>query len=111
MEMRKTFLLLAAALLASPAFSNTLVEHANGIQVDAAGHLQHFTGLLIGDDGKVLRLLKAGDPLPNATTTVDAHGQTLTPGFIDAHGHVIELGAHALQLDLVGTSSLADLQQ
>ena len=33
------------------------------------------------------------------------------PGFIDAHGHVIELGEHALQLDLVGTSSLADLQQ
>jgi len=109
--MKTTILALASALLASAASATTLIDHANGIQVDAAGHLQHFTGLLIGDDGKVLRMLKAGDPLPKATTTVDARGQTLTPGFIDAHGHVIELGAHALQLDLVGTSSLADLQQ
>jgi predicted amidohydrolase YtcJ len=70
-----------------------------------------LTGLLIGDDGKVVRLLEAGEPAPNASVTIDEHGQTLLPGFIDAHGHVIELGAHALQLDLVGTRSLSELQQ
>src|SRR4051812_5883940 len=108
--MKKSFVALIAALLASPALSSTLIDHANGIQVDNAGHVQHFTGLLIGDDGKVVRALQSGEARPTATTTVDARGQTLLPGLIDAHGHVTELGFAALQLDLVGTSSLADLQ-
>ncbi len=109
--MHKPLLALTAALLASPGFSATLIDHANGIQVDAKGGLQHFTGLLIGDDGKVVRVLRAGDARPKANTKIDAHGRTLLPGLIDAHGHVTELGFAALQLDLTGTSSLADLQQ
>ncbi|MGN6058182.1 MAG: amidohydrolase [Sphingomicrobium sp.] len=109
--MRKTFVALAAALLSSPAVSTTLIDDANGVQADANGQLQHFTGLLIGDDGKVVRVLHPGDVRPKASKIVDAHGRTLLPGLIDAHGHVTELGFAALQLDLVGTSSLADLQQ
>jgi predicted amidohydrolase YtcJ len=108
--MHKTVIALAA-LLASPALADTLIENANGIQADAAGHLQHFSGLLIGDDGKVLRVLRAGEALPNAPSVIDAHGQTLLPGLIDAHGHVTGLGFSALQLDLVGTSSLDELKQ
>jgi predicted amidohydrolase YtcJ len=109
--MRKLLPALAAALLASPAYSDTLIDHANGIQVDAAGHLQHFTGLLIDNNGKVVRLLRTGDAMPKASLVVDAHGRTLLPGFIDAHGHVMELGLSAIQLDLVGTSSLDELKQ
>lgn len=109
--MRETFVALAAALLSSPAVSTTLIDDANGVQADANGQLQHFTGLLIGDDGKVVRVLHPGDVRPKASKIVDAHGRTLLPGLIDAHGHVTELGFAALQLDLVGTSSLADLQQ
>jgi hypothetical protein len=56
-------------------------------------------------------MLRAGESKPKASETLDARGRTLLPGFIDAHGHVIELGLHALQLDLVGTSSLGELQQ
>jgi predicted amidohydrolase YtcJ len=108
---RPAFIALAAALLASPAFADTLIDNANGIQVDASGKLQHFTGLVIGDDGKVVRLLKAGEMRPKADSAVDAHGKTLLPGFIDGHGHVMELGFDALQLNLVGTSSLPELQQ
>lgn len=59
--MHKPLLALAAALLASAAAADTLIENANGIQVDGAGHLQHFTGLLVGDGGKVVRVLRAGD--------------------------------------------------
>ena len=108
---RPILLALAAASLSSPALADTLIDHANGVQVDAAGHLQHFTGLLIGDDGKVARLLRSGDPLPKTATTVDVHGQTLLPGFIDAHGHVMDLGFVALELDLTGAHSLAEMQQ
>jgi len=109
--MHKPIVALIAALLASPAFSDTLIDRANGIQVGADGKLQHFTALLVGDDGKVLRVLGAGAARPKATTVIDAGGRTLLPGLIDAHGHVTELGFAALQLDLVGTSSLSDLQQ
>jgi predicted amidohydrolase YtcJ len=109
--MKTTILTLAAALLASAAPATTLIDHANGIQVDAARHLEHFTGLLVGDDGKVARLLHDGEPLPKASITIDVHGQTLLPGFIDAHGHVMDLGFAALHLNLTGTSSLTELQQ
>src|SRR5437879_3456058 len=109
--MHKPFLALIAALLASPAFADTLVENANGIQVDANGRLQHFTGLLIGDDGKVLRVLRAGDALPKTSAVVDAHERTLLPGLIDSHGHVMDLGMAALTVQLTGTSSITDLQQ
>jgi predicted amidohydrolase YtcJ len=109
--MRKPLLAVAATLLASPARPDTLIEHANGIQVDAGSNVQHFTGLLIGDDGRVVRMFRGGEARPEATTVIDVHGRTVLPGLIDAHGHVLGLGRSALQLDLVGTSSLGDLQQ
>ena len=109
--MRRSLLPALAALLSSPASADTLIDHANGIQADAQSHLQHFTGLLISDDGKILRVLKAGEVRPKASKIIDAQGRTLLPGLIDAHGHVLELGQSALQLDLVGASSLDDLKQ
>ena len=108
--MHKTLLALAALFATSPALADTLVTNANGIQVDAKGKLEHFTGILIGDDGKVKRLLHGEMPKLRNTNVVDAKGQTVMPGLIDAHGHVMPLGFTALQLDLTGTKSLADLQ-
>jgi predicted amidohydrolase YtcJ len=106
---------LAAALLVSvlstPAFADTLIDNANGIQVDKAGRIEHFTGILISDDGKVVKILAPGDAMPAAKTRVDAGGKAMLPGLIDAHGHFMSLGFGALQLDLTGTTSLADLQQ
>jgi len=109
--MRKTIFALAAALLASSAGATTLIINANGVQSDAQSQLQHFTGILIGDDGKIVRVLRSGDAQPRAQVIVDAHGQTLLPGLIDAHGHVTDLGFSALHLNLVGTSSLGDLKE
>jgi predicted amidohydrolase YtcJ len=110
--MRKTFIALAAALLASPAWSNTLIDHINGIQVGPDGQLQHFDRLLIGDDGKVIRTLTGLDDVRlNVQERIDGGGRTLLPGLIDAHGHVMDLGFAALRLNLTGTSSLAELQQ
>jgi predicted amidohydrolase YtcJ len=111
MTMNRPSIALIAALLASPAWANTLVDNANGIQVDPNGHLQHFSGLLIGNDGKVLRVLHLGETTPKADRIVDARGRTLLPGFIDAHGHVMDLGFAALSLNLTGAASLEELQQ
>src|SRR6476659_10834742 len=108
--MRKLLIAFTAALLSSPAWPDTLIENANGIQASPSAQIEHFTGLLIGNDGKVVRLLHAGDPRPKAATIIDVHGQTLLPGLIDAHGHVTDLGFSALHLNLVGTSSLEDLK-
>jgi predicted amidohydrolase YtcJ len=111
--MRNTVSALAALLLAStaaPALADTLIANANGIQVDANGKLERFTGILIGDDGRVKRLLHGEQLKLRDTTVVDAGGNTVLPGLIDAHGHVMALGFSALQLDLTGTKSLAELQ-
>ena len=111
--MKKLILLAATALLASPAWSNTLIDNVNGIQVGPDGRLQHFRALTIGDDGKVRQLLEHPElvRLAGITQTIDGGGRTLLPGLIDAHGHVLTLGQMALQLDLTGTSSLDDLKQ
>ncbi|NUS99685.1 MAG: amidohydrolase [Sphingomonas sp.] len=109
--MHKLIPALAAALFATSASAETLVYNANGVQVDAFGHLARFSGILIGDDGKVLRLVRSDEPAPRAEMRLDAQGRTLLPGLIDAHGHIMGLGLAALQLDLVGTNSVADLQQ
>jgi predicted amidohydrolase YtcJ len=103
--------LLLASTVAVPALASTLVSNVNGIQVDAHGKLEHFTGILIGDDGKVQRLLHGEMLRLRDTNVVDAKGQMVMPGLIDAHGHVMALGFSALQLDLTSTTSLADLQQ
>ncbi len=110
---RQASLALAAALLAPPAWSTTVINHVNGIQVGPDGKLQHFSGVVIGNDGKVVQVIPQGVmmKLAGVDTVIDGQGKTLLPGFIDGHGHVMELGFDALQLDLVGTSSLQELQQ
>jgi predicted amidohydrolase YtcJ len=104
-------LLLTAALLASPADADTLIDNVKGVQVDVSGKLSNFSGLLVGDDGKVVRLVRADELKPEAKVRVDGDGRTLLPGLIDAHGHVMGLGLALSQLDLTGTKSLAELQQ
>jgi predicted amidohydrolase YtcJ len=100
-----------AALLSTSALADTLVTNVNGIQVGADGQLQHFTGLIVANDGKVKTVL-TGPPPPIAFDhSVDGHGQTLLPGLIDGHGHVMDLGFYALRLDVTGVRSLAEFQQ
>jgi hypothetical protein len=110
--MRTSLLALSAALLSSPAWSDTLISNVNGIQSSADGKIEHFGSLLIGDDGRVKQAISDPNPrLGRLDHMVDGEGRTMLPGLIDAHGHVLGLGFSALQLDLVGTSSLADLKE
>src|SRR5437763_2222555 len=91
----------------------TLVRNVNGIQASADGRLQHFNALAFDNrTGKVIQVFVSGERLPpRVAEAVDGGGRTLLPGMIDAHGHITELGFAALQLDLVGASSLPALQQ
>lgn len=109
--MKRTALALGAAVLSSPAWSDTLFDYVNGVQVDTAGRLERFNAILIGEDGKVVRLIHPGEPRPKAAHVINEQERTMLPGMIDAHGHVMELGRDALQLDVVGTRSLSELQE
>ena len=109
---------LALALLSSAANADTLIHNANGIQIGADGKLQHFESLLVDDDGKVVRTFTKVENPAHSGPRIDAGGRTLLPGLIDAHGHLIDspggdmgLGLLMLRLDVIGSNSIADLQQ
>ncbi|MEH6395026.1 amidohydrolase [Pseudoalteromonas sp.] len=95
-----------------PAIANTtVIYNANGYTPTYSGQLQQFSTLVI-KDGKVVKLgdEKLAASFPDAQA-FDAEQQTLLPGLIDAHGHVIGLGNNLTQLDLRGSTSIAQIQQ
>lgn len=101
----------AALMLALPAHADTLVDNVNGITLDSTGKVVRFTGILIGTDGKVKQLLDRRDKRPeHVDFKEDGRGQTLLPGFVDAHGHVMDLGFQRMLLDLSDTNSLVEAQ-
>ncbi len=58
----------------------------------------------VGDDTTILALKGP------QTTVIDLHGAFAMPGFNDAHTHMAMAGQQRLTVDLVGASSLADMQ-
>nr|WP_232367648.1 amidohydrolase [Alteromonas pelagimontana] len=75
-----------------------LVVNANGYTLDENGKLLQFSRLLV-EDGKVSALDPAQLPHDNLTR-IDMEGKTLLPGLIDAHGHLLGLGANLLEVDV-----------
>ncbi len=107
--------MLAAAVIASvtgaPARADTLVDNLDGTTLDARGGVVHFTGMVIGNDGRILQVLHRGDKRPaHVDYAVDEHGRVAIPGLIDADAHVMTLGFAALTLDLSKAGSLAEAQ-
>ena len=80
--------------------------------LDSDGRVVRFTG--VADDPGRARsrgCCSARDKRPDKLDwRVDMKGRTMLPGFVDAHGHVMDLGFRALQLDLSDTRSLAEAQ-
>ena len=113
------------ALLPTPALADAIVDNVRGITLDAEGQVVRFRAIVL-KDGRVVRLMKTdekepdppkakrrkGDPpqQPRYEWRADLGGRVLLPGFVDAHGHVLELGFRQLELDLSGTRSLAEAQ-
>jgi predicted amidohydrolase YtcJ len=108
---RWTTVFLASLLATAPAHADALIDNVDGVALDARGNVIRFAGVLISADGKVTKLLKKGDKRPDKLDwRSDMKGRVLIPGMIDAHGHFMELGFRALQLDLSKTRSLAEAQ-
>ena len=94
--------------LAVPAAADTLIDNVNDITLDDAGSVVRFSGLVMGNDGKVVRLVTAPVTLPEPAKKlkkgqtasapyrpdyrIDGKGRTMLPGLIDGHGHVMNLG-------------------
>ena len=103
---------LAAVLATSQAArADGLVDNVNGMTLDKDGKVVRFQAMLVNAQGAVVRLLSAKDKRPEKLDwRADMKGKYLLPGMIDAHGHVMELGFRALELDLSDTKSLAEAQ-
>ncbi|WP_183986933.1 amidohydrolase [Sphingomonas jinjuensis] len=95
--------------IAAPAGADSLVDNVNGMTITKDGRVTRFTGLVMTPDGRVVKLLGAKDKRPDRLDwRADMKGRVLLPGFIDAHGHVMELGFRALELDLSDAKSLEE---
>lgn len=100
-----------AGLFLAPgaAQADSLIENVNGITLDSEGKVVRFVAMLVDDDGRVKQLLDRGDKRPREVDfQFDGNGQTLIPGFFDAHGHVMGMGFGALTLDLSDSKTLAE---
>ena len=106
----RALLYAGAALLAltSPAMADTLLDNVDGVTLDATGAVDHFAALVIGDDGRVTKVLHRSDKRPRTTYLIDGKGQVVMPGLIDSHAHVLSVGFAAMTLDLSDTHSLAE---
>lgn len=98
-----TTLLATQSVLAA----DLLVDNINGYTLDTSGKLQRFGALLV-EDGKVLATGNHADMAKRAgdARVIDGKGRAVLPGLIDAHGHIMGLGAMALQADVTGTIAL-----
>ncbi|MBL4793590.1 MAG: amidohydrolase family protein, partial [Citromicrobium sp.] len=95
-----------ACTMATPALADVLIDNVEGLTIDEDGEVKRFTGLVIGDDGKIVQLLERGDDKPQTDYREDGQGRVMIPGLIDAHAHVMGVGIGALTLDLSDTRSL-----
>lgn len=110
--MKPINLLLTLTLVCSAASAETtLITNVNGYTLNSQKALTQFSALQFTDD-QVDRVYTSDDTLPeNVDITIDGNGQTVIPGLVDAHGHVLNYGLSLLRVDLVGTSTEAEAVQ
>lgn len=99
-------LTLAASCIAlNYANAATLVSNVKGYTLNDKGNLIQFSNLVM-DEGKVVAL----DVQPknyDIESTIDGGGKVMLPGLIDAHGHLLGLGANLLEVNLRESTSAA----
>jgi predicted amidohydrolase YtcJ len=107
--MHRFFLIAALVLVASAVSAQpTVLHNATIYTVDPA---QPTAEALAFEDGELLAVGTEAEVLaayPDAER-LDAGGRTVVPGLIDAHAHIMNLGALLAQANLVGTVSKADI--
>ena len=98
-------LLASGSLSAAP----VVLHNIQGYGFDEKGQVAEFSHFVFDNQtGKVLaRGNKAAVAAYDKAEQIDGKGQTLLPGLIDGHGHVLGLGQNLNQVDLRTSSSEA----
>ncbi len=109
--MRKTTAALFGILSFSAFADTTLYTNVNGYTLNSDYELLRFNAIQFTDD-RVDAIFGAGEELPDdANEFIDGGGQTMIPGLVDAHGHVLTYGLGLLRVDLVGATTEAEAAQ
>jgi predicted amidohydrolase YtcJ len=83
--------------LNAPAHADTLIDNVNGLTLDRDGKVERFTGLLVGDDGRIAQVLQRSDKRPGKVDyKLDGKGRAVIPGLIDSHVRLMDLGLSLL---------------
>lgn len=96
-----------AAFAPSADAADLFVKNVNGYTLDGEGVLHKFDAMLV-ENGRVLAIGSATELAERAgeAKVQDGQGKTLLPGLIDAHGHIMGLGAMQRRIDLSDTKTL-----
>lgn len=104
-----------AACSPSPARQSASADLVlRGGRIFLADDTDRVVGALAVRDGKVLAVGSDAEIEPligEGTQVVDLAGRLVTPGFNDAHIHFASGGAALLAVNLIGTTSLAEIEQ
>ena len=84
----------------------TLVKNVKGYTLNDSGTLVQFSNMVM-DEGKVLALNAKAENF-DISTTIDGEGKVMLPGLIDAHGHLLGLGANLLEVNLRESTSASN---
>ncbi|WP_427007553.1 amidohydrolase family protein [Pseudarthrobacter sp. H2] len=79
---------------------------ANGTVVNSFGRRHAH---IVVRDGRIVRLVDASEPVPDAGRTIDAAGRLVIPGGVDGHCHVAQVTGRFRTLDDYRTTSTAAL--
>jgi predicted amidohydrolase YtcJ len=85
--------LAAAFTLSAPAHADVLVDNIDGFTLDTEGKVQRFTGLLVGDDGRIEQVFQRGEKRPGKVDyAVNGKGRVVMPGFVDGDMDLMAYG-------------------
>jgi predicted amidohydrolase YtcJ len=105
------FLLILSLISPFASADTTVITNVNGYTLNSDKALVRFSAIAFTGDTVDRVYSEQEQPPENADVTVDGNGQTLIPGLIDAHGHVLSYGLSLLRVDLVGTTTEAEAVQ
>lgn len=82
---------------AAPALADTLIDNVRGISFDTEGRAERFTGLVIGQDGRIAQVLGLYDARPaRPQYAVNGKGAVLIPGLVISHMRVMDIALAAI---------------
>lgn len=91
------FSLAFATTALTPAQADVLIDNVNGMSLDRDGKVERFTGLLVGNDGRIEQVLQRSDKRPGKVDfKVDGKGRVVIPGLVDSHVRLMPLGLSLL---------------